>query len=151
MPLQLVASENLQKLTAILKDADEGMERILRTIEDDAHTSYLALDASVCVGAVVMRWQPDESEIIYLAVAEAYRGRGYGKACIGQIREEAQRRQSRSLVVGTANSSLENIVFYQKCGFRMDSVRRDYFSYLATPLYEQGILMRDMLVFRMEL
>ena len=57
----------------------------------------------------------------------------------------------RTLLVGTANCSLDNIAFYQKCGFRMDHVRRDYFWYHRTPVVEHGIPVRDMLVFRYDL
>jgi hypothetical protein len=44
-----------------------------------------------------------------------------------------------------------NIAFYQKIGFRMDHVRKDYFRYYREPHYENGIQIRDMLVFRFEL
>ncbi|HEX2620557.1 MAG TPA: GNAT family N-acetyltransferase, partial [Phototrophicaceae bacterium] len=116
---------------------------------------YLAVDDAVDdrspIGGVVMHWHPDESEILYIAIDEKHRGRGYGKACIEQIKEEARQRQVDALIVGTANSSLDNIAFYQKCGFRMESIRKDYFDYLPAPVYEDGILIRDMLVLRLEL
>jgi hypothetical protein len=51
------------------------------------------------------------------------------------------------LLVGTANCSLDNIAFYQKCGFRMHSVKRDYFRYVQPPQHENGIPMLDMIVF----
>jgi hypothetical protein len=53
--------------------------------------------------------------------------------------------------VGTANSSIGNLAFYQRVGFRMDHVRKDYFSYYREPRYENGIQIRDLLVFRREL
>jgi len=53
----------------------------------------------------------------------------------------------RTLLVGTANCALDNIAFYQKCGFRMHSVKRDYFDYIQPTLQEYGIPMRDMIVF----
>jgi hypothetical protein len=40
---------------------------------------------------------------------------------------------------------------YQKCGFRLDHVRHDYFWYYRTPHFENGIQIRDMLVFRYDL
>jgi hypothetical protein len=52
------------------------------------------------------------------------------------------------MVVGTGNSSIGNIIFYQKCGFRMDHVRKDYFWYYREPVFENGLRVRDMLVFR---
>jgi hypothetical protein len=33
-------------------------------------------------------------------------------------------------------------------GFRMDRGREDFFEYLPTPLYDDGIQMRDMLMLR---
>lgn len=61
---------------------------------------------------------------------------------------EARRRGARSVLVGTADASLENIAFYLKCGFRIDHVRHDYFDYIQPPIVHNGILMRDMLVLR---
>jgi hypothetical protein len=54
------------------------------------------------------------------------------------------RGRGRTLLVGTANSALDNIAFYQKCGFRMYAVRRDHFAYIQPPLTDNGIVMRDM-------
>jgi hypothetical protein len=34
-------------------------------------------------------------------------------------------------------------------GFRMDRRRKDFFEYLPTPLYDDGIQMRDMLMLRL--
>ena len=42
-------------------------------------------------------------------------------------------------------------ILYQKVGFRMDQVRKDYFRYYSEPIYENGIQIRDMLVFRFEM
>ena len=42
-------------------------------------------------------------------------------------------------------------ILYQKVGFRMDHVRKDYFWYYREPIYENGIQIRDMLVFRYDL
>lgn len=39
------------------------------------------------------------------------------------------------------------IAFYQRCGFRMLAVHRDFFAYVQPPQYEHGIAMRDMIVF----
>ena len=98
-----------------------------------------------------MHWQTDESEILYIAVRSQDRGKGYGTALISELLKLARQHPTRAVVVGTANSSLDNIRFYQKCGFRMDSIRKDFFSYFAMPVYEDGILIQDMLMLRYEL
>jgi ribosomal protein S18 acetylase RimI-like enzyme len=135
----------------LLHSADEDDNRIREALTDSANTAYIGFDVPSSVGAAVMRWQGDEAEIVYIAVAEDTRGIGYGKQIINALIKVARARKVRSVLVGTANSSLDNIAFYQKCGFRIDHVRRDYFSYFSKPVMDNGILIRDMLVFRMEL
>ena len=146
--LQVVPAEEVERLVPILQDADEGLERIRATLANAAHTSYAALDGETLIGAATTRWEAEESEIVSIAVAPERRGQGVGKAIIALLLEEARARGTRSVLVGTADASLENIAFYLKCGFRMDHVRRDYFSYIQPPISENGIPLRDMLVLR---
>ena len=54
------------------------------------------------------------------------------------------------MLVGTGNASIDNIVFYQRCGFRMDHIRQNYFWYHQEPDFENGIQVRDMIVFSYE-
>jgi|SRR5579859_338036 len=145
--LHPVLPPETEALIPILQAADEGEERIRTTLTDDIHVSYAALDGEDLIGAATLRWG-EESELVYIAVAPGLRGRGYGRAIIELLLVEARLRNVRSLLVGTANSSLENIAFYQKCGFRLDHVRPDYFAYIQPPIVENGILMRDMIVLR---
>lgn len=135
----------------MLRDADEDEGRISEALSDSANTSYLALDGDAIIGAATVRWKVLESEIIYIAVNPELRGCGYGKNLMTAITDEMRRRDVQSLLVGTANSSIENIAFYQKCGFRFDHVERDYFDYIQPPVMEHGILVRDMLVMRYEI
>jgi hypothetical protein len=74
-----------------------------------------------------------------------------GKQFVLWLINEARRRGKSRLLVGTANSSIANIVFYQRCGLRMDHVRQDYFWYYREPRYENDIRIHDMLVFRYDL
>ena len=53
----------------------------------------------------------------------------------------------RVMQVGTGSVSLDNLAFYQKCGFRVSHVRRDYFHYIQPPLVVDGMTLRDMIVF----
>jgi GNAT superfamily N-acetyltransferase len=100
------------------------------------------------VGAATMRWQSDPCELLELAIAPDRQGQGLGKALVAWLIAEAQSKGKPALVVGTSNASIGNILFYQKCGFRIDHVRADYFWYYRKPRYENGIRVRDLLVFR---
>lgn len=146
--VQLIPSNDIEQITHRLREADEDVSRIRELVSDRAHHAYLAVLGDVTIGAVLMRWETDASEILYIAIDAAQRGQGYGKAVMAAVIGEARQRGIRSVVVGTSNASLSQIAFYQKCGFRLDSVRRDYFDYLSSPAYENGIQIRDMLVLR---
>ncbi len=61
--------------------------------------------------------------------------------------KKARQRGATRLLVGTGNFSLDNIAFYQKCGFRMSHVRRGYFDDVDPPEVWQEIELRDMIVF----
>lgn len=102
-------------------------------------------------GAATMRWRDEPCEIQELAIGAERQGQGLGKHFVAWLIEEAARRGKRQILVGTANSSISNIAFYQKCGFRMDHVRKDYFRYYREPHFENGIRIRDLLVFSYEL
>src|SRR5438477_9826808 len=118
--LRVVVPPETEALLPILQDADEDVERMRTLLTDGMHTSYAVFDGEKLIGAATLRWSEDESEIEYIAVIASLRGRGYGKAIIAALLGEAQQRGVGSLLVGTANSSLNTIAFYQKCGFRMD-------------------------------
>lgn len=149
--LRQITAAELEMAVALLRDADEGEERIRATVSDEAHTTCIAREGENVIGAATMRWEKDESEIVYIAVVPEARGCGYGKAIIARLLDEARQRKVQAVLVGTASTSLANIAFYQKCGFRMEYVRKDYFDYIQPPIVENGILMRDMLVLRCDL
>jgi ribosomal protein S18 acetylase RimI-like enzyme len=146
-----VSGADAEKLIPLLHDAEEDDERIRAALRDPACQAYVARVDEQSVGAAVVRWDdPEPGEILYIAVAEAERGKGYGRQIIAAIQAELPAR-GRTLLVGTANSALDNIAFYQKCGFRMYAVKNNYFSYIQPPMRENGIVMRDMIVFRYDL
>lgn len=149
--VERVPPAEFETLIPVLSEADEDDERIRAQIDLPGRVAYRAVVGEEVIGAATMRWHSEESEIVHIAVLPQWRGRDYGKAIVAALLAEANERRVASVIVGTANSSLDNIAFYQRCGFRMDHVRRDYFSYLDHPILEQGIAMRDMLVLRHDL
>lgn len=143
--LQPVQDIETEALVTLLEDAlsSEPMRRAM--LADASLTSYAAYRGSVIVGAVVVRWG-DESEVELLGVDAARRGQGIGRAIVAEVLEEARRRGVERLLVGTGNFSLDNIAFYQKCGFRMSHIRRGWFDAVDPPEFWQGIKLRDMIV-----
>lgn len=144
--LKAAATAETDAVVELLEDAlsSEPIRRAM--LADTSLTSYTAYRDSKLVGAVVVRWG-DESEIELLAVDAARRGQGIGRAIVAAVIEEARQRRVTRLLVGTGNFSLDNIAFYQKCGFRMSHIRRGHFGTVEPPEFWQGIKLRDMIVF----
>jgi GNAT superfamily N-acetyltransferase len=141
----------IEALIPLLLQAEES-ERALRWgLKNLVDAVYYADLDGVLVGAATMQWRNDPCEIMELAVAPDRHGQGIGRQIVAWLIDEARRRGKNQLIVGTANSSISNIAFYQRCGLRMDHIRQDYFWYYREPHYENGIQIRDMLVFRYDL
>ena len=144
-------SQEMEELIPMLLQAEESESALRWSLDKMSDTVYRMDDEDGLAGAATMRWNKEPVEILELAIDEGRHGQGLGRRMIEFLIAEAQRRDKQALFVGTANSSIGNIVFYQKCGFRMDSVRKDYFWYHQTPGYENGLRTRDLLVFRYDL
>jgi ribosomal protein S18 acetylase RimI-like enzyme len=143
--------EEIEALILILRQAEETESALRWSLANLSDLIYRMDDDGQLVGAATMQWRDDGCEMIELAITPQRQGQGLGKHLVAWLIEEARRRGKRQMLVGTANSSIDTIAFYQKCGFRMDHIRKDYFSYYREPHSEDGIQVRDMLVFRYEL
>ncbi|SEO57419.1 Acetyltransferase (GNAT) domain-containing protein [Amphibacillus marinus] len=100
------------------------------------------------VGAILfVKHNHHTIELKNIIINQTNRGRGYGKAVINELTPFYQQQGYRCMAVGTANSSIDNIAFYQKAGFRLTTIKRDFFQQYAQPIYEHGIRARDLLWF----
>jgi len=145
--LKEVEGIEVEELFPLLLLAEPSKSALLWSLSNLTDAIYRAEEGGQVVGAVTMRWNSEPCEIVELAVAEHRQGRGLGRQIVGSVFTEARHRGKQKMIVGTGNSSIGNIIFYQRCGFRMDHVRRDYFWYHRTPEFENGIRLRDMIVF----
>src|SRR5215203_4180820 len=90
--ITLLASCNADLLIPLLRDADEDDTRIAAALAGAANATYLAYHEERPIAAAVVQWHPHESEIIYIAVTEDCRGRGFGKQMITALLAEARQR-----------------------------------------------------------
>ncbi|WP_444684832.1 GNAT family N-acetyltransferase [Alkalicoccus luteus] len=125
--------------------ADESRE----AVEAYLHTGTLfRLDVDGdTAGVLLLVPSAEESmEIVNMALRPAYRGKGFGRETLEQAAAYCSRLGISRLIVGTANSSIGNLAFYQRAGFRMYDIRRAYFDHYPEPFYENGIRGRDMVM-----
>ena len=93
-----------------------------------------------------METAPGTWEIMNLSVSSEYRGRGVGAQLIADAEALARQSGGRAIEVGTGNSSIRQLGFYQRCGYRITGIRPDHFVHTyGEPIYEDGIPCRDMI------
>lgn len=91
------------------------------------------------------------SEIKNIAVLPEFQGQGIGKKALRFIEKISYDDGAQLMKVGTANSSIKNIAFYQKAGYRLDSITHNFFTNYKEPIFENGIQAIDLLYFSKEL
>jgi len=132
--------------------ADPSSERVQAYLAQGRCS--LAFLASELIGEfVLLRIDSEEApargetwELMNVAVAEPYQGQGWGKKLVKAAIAQARVLGAAVLEVGTGNSSLSQLALYQKCGFRIVGVERDFFvRYYAEEIVENGIRCTDMI------
>jgi GNAT superfamily N-acetyltransferase len=146
--IRQVDRSEVEELVPLLLLAEPSIRALRWSLENLSDTVYRLDVDDALVGAATVRWDDEPSEIVELAVAAESQGKGHGRAFVEWMLEEGRRRRKKAMIVGTRNSSIGNLAFYQKCGFRMDHVRADYFWYYGGGEVENGIPVRDLVVFR---
>jgi ribosomal protein S18 acetylase RimI-like enzyme len=93
-------------------------------------------------------------ELKAVAVDTAQQNRGIGRRLLAAVIEDLRKRGVRRAIVGTANAGIGQLAYYQKAGFRLLRIERDFFSpargYPAV-MEDNGIRLRDMVWMDLEL
>ena len=98
--------------------------------------------------------EPGTAELRAVAIDPSQHNRGLGRRMLASVLADLRARGFRRSVVGTSNAGIGQIAFYQKAGFRLWRIERDYF----TPQKgydpderENGLPHRDMIWFDQDL
>jgi ribosomal protein S18 acetylase RimI-like enzyme len=133
LPLLLLADESLQEVRSDMNRGD-----LFAFVERDGAAVGIVLTLPEANGSVELR---------AVAVDEARQNLGIGSRMLAAVLDELRRRGVRRAVVGTANAGIGQLAYYQKAGFRLLRIERDFFStargYPAV-MEDNGIRLRDM-------
>ncbi|QPJ25979.1 GNAT family N-acetyltransferase [Listeria seeligeri] len=90
----------------------------------------------------------NQLEIMNIAVLKSARNKGIGKKLLEKAFEFAILQNFTEIIVKTGNSSIDQLAFYQKNGFRMQQIIPDYFSehYPEQEITENGIACLDQII-----
>jgi ribosomal protein S18 acetylase RimI-like enzyme len=138
-----------ERYVPILLEADES-EPVLRGYLHEGDLYEIVSDEGP-IGAILLIPEDDGLEIKNVAIVEAYRGRGLGRATIEAVERVARRSGLARLKVGTADTSSGAIAFYRRVGFRDAGRIVGFFDSYPEPVIEDGRVAHDMIRFEMEL
>jgi GNAT superfamily N-acetyltransferase len=127
----------------LLALADPSEERVRRCVQDGR--VFVGEEKGKAVAVAVVRRNGETLELMNIAVAEDRRGRGFGGKMLAYVLEFARGNGVRRVEVGTGNSSVGPLMFYQRNGFRITGVETDFFKNDEPPIFEDGVRCLDMI------
>lgn len=137
----------------LLADEAEPLRGYLQT----GNLYVLRADNGEALGVAHALANDEESgtvELKAVAVNPTRHNRGLGQRMLALVLDDLRQRGTRRVIVGSSNAGIGQIAFYQKAGFRLWRIERDFF----TPEKgydpderENGLAHRDMVWFDQEL
>ncbi|WP_117149173.1 GNAT family N-acetyltransferase [Paraliobacillus zengyii] len=95
---------------------------------------------------VLLPTRPKTVELVNVAVIEKKQARGIGKLLVMHALKIAKTKGYKTIEIGTGNSGIGQLALYQKCGFRIIGVDRDFFvKHYYEEIVENGIPCKDMI------
>ncbi|MBG9587812.1 GNAT family N-acetyltransferase [Cytobacillus firmus] len=135
----------------LLLSADPSIE-FIKDYVNRGETYFAEISGEVVGVYILLATRPGTCEIINIAVSEKYQGEGIGRKLLEHAIELAFQGGYKTLEIGTGNSSIGQLALYQKCGFRITGVDRDFFvRHYKEDIIENGIHCRDMIRLSMDL
>ena len=135
----------------LLLDADPSMEAIEKYLPfSEIHVGTLK---SKVIGTIVLYpLNANELEIKNIAVEESLQGNGIGGLMLKYATEIAIVKRAKSLVIGTANSSVAQLYLYQKNGFETTGIKQNFFlDNYPLPIFENGIQCKHLIMLAKQL
>jgi ribosomal protein S18 acetylase RimI-like enzyme len=117
-----------ERYLPLLLLADESLEQVRSYMHSGELYAFVG-DDDVAVGIVLIIPAEQHSvELKAVAVDTTQQNRGIGRRMLAAVFEELRRRGVRRAIVGTANAGIGQLAYYQKAGFRLLRIERDFFS-----------------------
>lgn len=102
-------------------------------------------EQSVAGVYILLPTRPDTVELVNVAVEESLQNRGIGKQLVHHAVKTAKELGFKTIEVGTGSTGMAQLALYQKCGFRMTGIDRDFFvRHYEEEIHENGMRLYDM-------
>lgn len=135
---------------SLLLLADPDKAAIARYLGDS--DCFVVRDEGGVAGVAVLRTLLDQTaELMNIAVTPGLQQQGYGSRMLSLLIRRLRDDGFQKLEVGTGAFGYQ-LKFYQKLGFRVTAIKRDFFlDHYSEPVIEEGLQHKDMLVLSLDL
>ncbi|MFC5046137.1 GNAT family N-acetyltransferase [Aquimarina hainanensis] len=116
-------------------------------------TCYIAVSNMETIGVIVLhKINATTIEIKNIAIKESQQKKGYGKALLAYAEKISRDSGFKKLIIGTGNSSIGQLTLYQKVGFEIDRILKNFFvEKYPNPIFENEIQCKHMLILEKDL
>jgi ribosomal protein S18 acetylase RimI-like enzyme len=110
---------------------------------------FAAMEDGVPVGVcAVLPLDENRCELKNLAVAPAYQRKGCGRQLVEYVLNRYKGKFA-FMLVGTSDTTQDQIRFYTRCGFQYDHTIKNFFiDNYKKPIYDSGVQCVDMIVLK---
>lgn len=142
--------EGKKQYLDLLMLADPSIDMIDKYL-NEGDLFVLSEDVTPICAAVVAAVSADECELKCIATDPRYQGKGYGSRMVKYL-QDFYKPKYKQMIVGTGNSSINNIEFYKKCGFAYSHTIKNFFKdNYPEPILENGVQCVDMICMKIVL
>ncbi len=144
----LSAAENIPYDLLLL--ADEARE-VVDTYVNEVEIHVLEKRNQIIALYALQTIDGDTVEIKSIAVDQQHQGQGIGTFLLKDATRKAKEKGFKTIVIGTANAAIKQLYLYQKEGFEISHIKKNFFvDHYPNPIFENGILCKHMLVLTKE-
>jgi N-acetylglutamate synthase-like GNAT family acetyltransferase len=134
-----------ERFLPLLLLADDSEQQVRDYMNSGDLYAY-SIEGVVAGVVLAIPMQVDVIELKAVAVEPSQQAQGIGKRMLSEVLAQLRAQGCLRAVVSTATAAISELAFYQKAGFRMSRIERDFF----TPLHgypevmvDSGIRLRD--------
>lgn len=130
--------------------ADETKEAIEKYIYDsDIYTVFENDNLNPAGVFALFKLNNEQIEIKNISVLELYQRKGIGSYMLKKIKEISGEESYKEIIVGTSESGINQIQFYERSGFKKYDIKKGFFvKNYANPIIENEIMLRDMVMLK---
>lgn len=136
----------------LLLEADPNRKQISTYLSKSLLFGYQSDGQIIGVVVVEPNYSKLEAEIKNIAVDSSSEGQGIGRQLLNYVIDWSRTNHYQTLFISTGNSSIRQLKIYQKVGFKIFDLDKDFFiRNYPKPIFEDGIQCITLIKLKMSL